>query len=235
MCKKLRNFGTVPPIFANRVLKCARDVKEKSHEISARELFALKNYCEKCRGGAKLAPPPPPPPPGLLRVKGWSWTEKQCLAIFPVSKIWDAWPYNRADPGFSNRGGGGCKRIYLGFFFSSSFFCILIQNGIKTQNNKEKQHIVNQNLGRGACLLCPAWIRHCYKLSVYLRWYKKIKALDIALQNNCMPENQMDLVKPTRIANWKFYIWYLYWTKWINHKFHIQWNLIRKRSDTHLS
>ena len=43
MCKKLRNFGTVPPIFANRVLKCARDVKEKSNEISARELFALNN------------------------------------------------------------------------------------------------------------------------------------------------------------------------------------------------
>ena len=59
--QKLRNFGTVPPIFANRVLKCARDVKEKSNEISAREFFALKNYCEKCRGGgAKLAPPPPP-------------------------------------------------------------------------------------------------------------------------------------------------------------------------------
>ena len=43
--------ATVPPIFANRVLKCAQDVKEKSHEISARDLFALKNYREKCRGG----------------------------------------------------------------------------------------------------------------------------------------------------------------------------------------
>ena len=54
MCKKLRNLRTVPPIFANRVLKCARDVKEKSHEISARELFVLKNVEG---GGAKLAPP----------------------------------------------------------------------------------------------------------------------------------------------------------------------------------
>ena len=54
MCKKLRNFGTVPPIFANRVLKCVRDVKETSHEISARELFALKNI-------AKNVEEPPPP------------------------------------------------------------------------------------------------------------------------------------------------------------------------------
>lgn len=30
----------------------ARDVKEKSHEISAQNVFALNSYCEKCfKGG----------------------------------------------------------------------------------------------------------------------------------------------------------------------------------------
>ena len=44
--------ATVPPIFANRVLKCAQDVKEKSHEISVRDLFAVKKLSRKMsRGG----------------------------------------------------------------------------------------------------------------------------------------------------------------------------------------
>ena len=51
MCKKLCNFGTVPPIFENWILTCARDVKEKSHVISTQNIFALKDYCETCRGG----------------------------------------------------------------------------------------------------------------------------------------------------------------------------------------
>ena len=52
MCKKLRNFRTVPPGVTNLVSKCAGNLKEKSHKVSRRELCALQSNRAKCRGGA---------------------------------------------------------------------------------------------------------------------------------------------------------------------------------------
>jgi len=40
----MRSFGTTCPGVANLVSKDARDVKETSPEISARDVFVLKNY-----------------------------------------------------------------------------------------------------------------------------------------------------------------------------------------------
>ena len=55
--KKRYNSGTVYPVVTKMVLKCAQDLKEKSHQVSAKKKFALRNYREKCRGGAESAPP----------------------------------------------------------------------------------------------------------------------------------------------------------------------------------
>ena len=50
--KKLRNFRTVLPGVTNLVLKCAGNLKEKSHKVSRRELCVLQSNRAKCRGGA---------------------------------------------------------------------------------------------------------------------------------------------------------------------------------------
>ena len=57
--KKFYNSGSVYPVVMKMVSKCAQDMKEKSHQVSANFLFALRSYREKCRGGGWLRPPPP--------------------------------------------------------------------------------------------------------------------------------------------------------------------------------
>ena len=49
--KKRYNSGTVYPVVTKMVLKCAQDLKEKSRQVSVKIKFALRSYCEKCRGG----------------------------------------------------------------------------------------------------------------------------------------------------------------------------------------
>ena len=58
MYKMLRNFGTMYPDVANLVSKYAGDFKVKTHEMSRQNLFALRNYRAKCRGGGQIDPPP---------------------------------------------------------------------------------------------------------------------------------------------------------------------------------
>ena len=70
---KGRGLKTVCAGATNLVSKVARYLKEKSPETSRRELFALRIYRVKRRGGADSAPPPPP---GLLGLNIWKCFRK---------------------------------------------------------------------------------------------------------------------------------------------------------------
>ena len=66
MYKRLRKFRTVPPGVTNVVSNCAGNLKEKSHKVSRRELYALQSNRAKCR-----------PPPVFLGLRGMRNEEAQ--------------------------------------------------------------------------------------------------------------------------------------------------------------